>query len=207
MQCCTPAHVLAAHPFAASSDAASSDSAGEYWLVYWRHWENFGPLALNLSHQQSGQGASERLRNAEKRISTKTRSTMRSDVKTTLTEVKMAAIRKRSENINQIKTYQRTDRVTVLGLVCEKMAKRVATVRMETEVRQAAQSLARMPQAVSEVEGNEAVDDEGAEDEIWAVTHITEDDELEGEVGQDEEDVVSTLLELAQWEYISVEEQ
>ena len=83
--------------------------------------------------------------------------------------------------------------MTVLGLVCEKMAKRVATVRMETEVRQAAQSLARMPQAVSEVEGNEAVDDEGAEDEIWAVTHITEDDELEGEVGQDEEDVVSVL--------------
>ena len=68
-------------------------------------------------------------------------------------------------------------------------------------------SLARIPQTVSEVEGNEAVDDEGAEDEIWAVTHITEDDELENEVGQDEEDVVSTLLELAQWEYISVEEQ
>ena len=104
----------------------------------------------------------------------------------------MAAIRKRSENINQIKTYQRTDRVTVLGLVCEKMAKRVATVRMETEVRQAAQSLARMPQAVSEVGANEAVDDEDAEDEIWAVTDITEDDE------QDQEDVVATLLELAQ---------
>ena len=87
------------------------------------------------------------------------------------------------------------------------MAKRVVTVRMETKARQAAQSLARMPQAVSEVEGNEAVNYEGAENEIWAVTDITEDDELEGEVGQDEEDVVSALLELAQWECISVEEQ
>jgi len=182
-------------------EAASSDSAGEYWLVYWRHLEHFGPFALNLSHQQSGQGASERLHNAEKRISTKTRSTMRSDVKTALTEVKMATIRKRSEHINQLKTYQRTDRVTILGLVCEKMAKRVATVQMETEVRQVAQSLARMPQAVSQAGANEAVDDEGAEDEIWAVTDITEDDE------QDQEDVVAALLELAQWECISVEEQ
>jgi len=119
----------------------------------------------------------------------------------------MAAISKRSEYINQIKTYQRTDRVTILGLVCEKMAKRVATVQMETEARQAAQSLARMPQAVSQAGANEAVDDEGAEDEIWAVTDITEDDELEGEVGQDQEDVVAALLELAQWECISVEEQ
>jgi len=113
----------------------------------------------------------------------------------------MAVIRKRSEYINQIKTYQRTDRVTILGLVCEKMAKRVATVQMETEARQAAQSLARVSQAVSQAGANEAVDDEGAEDEIWTVTDITEDDE------QDQEDVVATLLELAQWQCISVEEQ
>jgi len=53
----------------------------------------------------------------------------------------------------------------------------------------------------------QGLQNEGAEDEIWAVTHITEDDELEGEVGQDEKDVVSALLELAQWECISVEEQ
>jgi len=113
----------------------------------------------------------------------------------------MAAIRKRSEYINQIKTYQRTDRVMILGLVCEKMAKRVGTVQMETEARQAAQSLARVSQAVSQAGANEAVDDEGAEDEIWAVTDITEEDE------QGQEDVVAALLELAQWECISVEEQ
>jgi len=129
---------------------------------------------------------------------------MRSDVKTALTEVKMTVIRKRSERINQIKTYQRTDRVTILGLVCEKMVKRVATVQMETKGGQAVQNLARMPQTVSEVGTNEAVDDEDTEDEIWAVTDITEDDELEGEVGQDQEDVVVTLLELAQCECISV---
>jgi len=84
------------------------------------------------------------------------------------------------------------------------MSARKSTFRM---ARQAAQSLARMPQAVSQAGANEAVDDEGAEDEIWAVTDITEDDELEGEVGQDQEDVVAALLELAQWECISVEEQ
>jgi hypothetical protein len=62
-------------------------------------------------------------------------------------------------------------------------------------------NLARVSQAVSQAGANEAVDDEGAEDEIWAVTDITEDDE------QDQEDVVAALLELAQWECISVEEQ
>ena len=89
----------------------------------------------------------------------------------------MTAIRKRSEYINQIKTYQRTDRVTILGLVCEKLAKRVATVQMETETSQTAQILARVSQTVRQAGANEAVDDEGAEDEIWAVTDITEDDE------------------------------
>jgi len=72
------------------------------------------------------------------------------------------------------------------------MAKRVTTVQMETETRQAAQSLARVSQAVSQAGANEAVDDEGAEVEIWAVTDIVGDDE------QDQEDVVASLLELAQ---------
>ena len=51
---------------------------------------------------------------------------------------------KRCERVNEQKTYKRGDRVTVLGLVCEKMAKRVAHVRKESDERQAATCLARM---------------------------------------------------------------
>ena len=175
--------------------------------LYWRHLESFGPLALNLSHQQSGQGASERLHNAEKRISTKSRARLRPDVKDALTCIKMSAIRKRSERVNLAKTYRRTDRVTVLGLVCEKMAKRVAAVNKEREDRQAAQSLARMSHVVALEEG--AATEEGAEAEIWSVTDITEEELDEGLKTDEEEgemDVVAALLELAEWECVEVED-
>jgi hypothetical protein len=188
-----------------AKEAAQSDSAGDYWKVYWQHLPNFGPLALNLSHQQSGQGASERLHNAEKRISTKTRNRLRPEVKEALTEVKMSALRKRSERVNEKKTYQRTDRVTVLGLVCEKMAQRVAYVRKEREDMQAAQSLARIHLQVAP-EDDSGVD-EGAEDEIWEVTDIPEEDLNEGEGEREQEvDAVAALLELAQWEEVEVED-
>ena len=47
----------------------------------------------------------------------------------------MSGIRKRSEFDNQRKTYDRTDRVTVLGLVCEKMIERVVVDRQKEERR------------------------------------------------------------------------
>jgi len=56
-------------------------------------------------------------------------------VKETLTEVKMSAMCKRAAEANEKKTYQSTDRVTVLGLVCEKMAERVVLPRQEEEDR------------------------------------------------------------------------
>ena len=42
-------------------------------------------------------------------------------MKEEMTEVKMSMIRKRSQDDNQKKTYDRKDSVTVLGMVCEKM--------------------------------------------------------------------------------------
>ena len=50
-------------------------------------------------------------------------------MKVVLTEVKMLRILKRSELEQQKKTYQCGDRVTVLGLVCDKMPKRLSLVR------------------------------------------------------------------------------
>ena len=37
------------------------NSAGDYWMSYHEFLPHFGPVALVLSHQQSGQGTSERL--------------------------------------------------------------------------------------------------------------------------------------------------
>ena len=76
---------------------------------------------LMLSHQQSGQDTSERLHQAVKRISTKARNRLSGKVKEALTEVKMSGIRKRAAESDKKKTYRGADRVTVLGLVCEKM--------------------------------------------------------------------------------------
>ena len=73
-----------------------------------------------LSPQQSGQGASAGLHNDEKHISIKSRNSLGHKVKKDLKEVKMSMKRKRSDLTNQRKTYWGTDRVTVLGLVCEK---------------------------------------------------------------------------------------
>ena len=96
----------------------------------------------------------------------------------------------------------------MLGLVCEKMAKRVAAVNKEREDRQAAQSLARMSHVVA-LEEEGAAAEEGAEAEIWSVTDSTEE-ELDAALKTDEEegemDVVAALLELAQWECVEVED-
>ena len=56
-------------------------------------------------------------------------------MKQELSEVKMSMIRKRSQDDNQKKTYERKDSVTVLGMVWEKMTERVTVVRQEEEDR------------------------------------------------------------------------
>jgi hypothetical protein len=73
------------------------------------------------THQQSGQGTRESFHQTQKSIITKTRNLLEHKVKETLTEVKMSVMRKRTVETDKKKTYQRADRVTVLGLVCEKM--------------------------------------------------------------------------------------
>jgi hypothetical protein len=60
-------------------------------------------------------------------------------VKRALTEVKMSGISKRSELDNQMKTYQCTKKVTVLGLVCGKMSERVMILWQEVEDRRVSQ--------------------------------------------------------------------
>jgi len=82
----------------------------------------------------------------------------------------------------------------------EKMAKRVADVRKESDERQAAMCLARMqvPSIPVDTQDDTGVD-QGAEDEIWEVTDGPAE---EYEETQGEGDAVAALLELAQWELV-----
>jgi hypothetical protein len=102
-----------------------------------------------LSNQQSGQDTSDLLHQSAKRISTKARNRLGGKVKQDLTEVKMSGIRKRAAETDKKKTYRCVDRVTVLGLVCEKIG-----------------------------DGEGMVDDDCFPDdrEVWEVTHVREED-------------------------------
>ena len=76
----------------------------------------------------------------------------------------MSAIRKRTTSVNEIKTYQSMDRVTVLGLVCEKMTVRVVLARQEEEDRRLRKDLVSTvkdgPGEEEDIENDEGVQDE-----------------------------------------------
>jgi hypothetical protein len=150
-------------------------SAGDYWLAYHSFLPHFGPVALMLSNQQSGQGTSERFHQSAKRISTKARNSLGAKVKQALTEVKMSSMRKRAAEADKKKTYRGADRVTVLGLVCEKMAERVVCARQEEEDRRVRQEVRNSPQEELG-DGEGMVDDDCFPDdrEVWEVTHVCE---------------------------------
>ena len=76
----------------------------------------------------------------------------------------MSTIRKREEVVNEIKTYQSVDRVTVLGLVGEKMTEGVVLPRQEEEDRRSRKDLVR---TVEDGPGEEEdiEDDDGVQDE------------------------------------------
>jgi hypothetical protein len=185
--------------------AASLSSAGDYWLAYHSFLPHFGPVALMLSNQQSGQGTSERLHQSAKRISTKARNRLGGKVKEALTEVKMSSMRKRAAEADKKKTYRGADRVTVLGLVCEKMAERVVCDRQKEEDRRERQEVRNSPQQELG-DGEGMVDDDCFPDdrEVWEVTHVREEDvqTTEGEGV----DFLGELLELSGWTLVDDDE-
>ena len=71
----------------------------------------------------------------------------------------MSLMCKRSSDDNENKTYQRTDRVTVLGLVCGKMTQGVLLVRQEEEDRRERQEVSSITQD-HEVEETDMEDDD-----------------------------------------------
>ena len=107
----------------------------------------------------------------------------------------MSVMCKRTAESNEKKTYQSTDRVTVLGLVCEKMSELVVFVRQEEEERRTRQEVSSITQDDT-VDEEDLEDDEGFQDErdIWEVAHVSEE-ELETTEGEGV-DLLSELLEL-----------
>jgi hypothetical protein len=93
----------------------------------------------------------------------------------------------------------------VLGLVCEKMAERVALARKEEEDRQVREEVSNITQDES-VNGEGMVDDDGFPDDrqLWEVTHVREED-LETTEGEGV-DFPAELLELSGWTVVDDEE-
>ena len=111
------------------------------------------------------------------------------------------AMCKRAGEADKNKTYRRADRVTVLGLVCEKMAERVPCVRQEEEDRRVRQEVCNSPQEESG-DGEGMLDDDCFPDdrEVWEVTHVREED-VETTEGEGV-DLLGQLLDLTGWSQV-----
>ena len=111
----------------------------------------------------------------------------------------------RRKEVDKNKTYRMSDRVTVLGLVCEKMSERVAFSRQEEEDRRVRQEVCNSPQEESD-DGEGMVDDDCFPDdrEVWEVTHVREED-VETTEGEGV-DFLGELLEVVGWGQVDDEE-
>ena len=101
-----------------------------------------------------------------------------------------------------MKKYQSMDRVTVLGLVCEKMTEWVVLPRQEGEDRPSRKKVVRI---VEDDPGEEEdiEDDEGVQDQrqIWEVAHVSEE-ELETTEGEGV-DLLTQFLEMVGWSEVN----
>jgi hypothetical protein len=126
-------------------------------------------------------------------------------VKQALTEVKMSGMCQRAAEADEKKTYRDVDRVTVLGLVCEKMTERVVCARQEEEDRRVRQEVFNSPQEESG-DGEGMIDDDCFPDdrEVWEGTHVCEED-VETTEGEGV-DFLCELLDLSGWTLLDEEE-
>jgi hypothetical protein len=118
----------------------------------------------------------------------------------------MSGMRKRAATeSDKKKTYRVADRVTVLGLVCEKMTERVACARQEEEDRRVRQEVINSPQEESG-DGEGMVDDDCFLDdsEVWEGTHVREED-VETTEGEGV-DFLCELLDLSGWTLLDDED-
>jgi len=98
--------------------AVAQDSrAFDYWSLCHNILTNFGLVEIMLCSQQGGQGTSESMHQVTKQVRTKTRNKQSGVVDAAYTEIKMDMLQQRATDVNVKKIIQRTDKVSVLGLV------------------------------------------------------------------------------------------
>ena len=126
---------------------------------------------------------------ATKQVRTKTRHKQSGVVGAMYTEIKMGILQQRATDVNAKKIIQRTDKVSVLGLVCEKMALRVREMEKTEAERVAAQ--------IQAVPAQSFVDFEVEDEDVDIENEMLDTSIVHGEGGLEEEDAVSALLSLA----------
>jgi len=152
-------------------------------------------VAIMLSSQQAGQGTSERMHQVTNQVRTKTRNKQAGVVGAAYTEIKMGIPQQRATDVNAKKIIQRTDKVSVLGLVCEKMALRVSEMEKTEAERVAASTLVQ----IQAVPAQSFVDFEVEDDDVDIENEMLNTSIAHGVRVLEEEDAVSALLSLAGW--------
>ena len=181
------------------STAAQHLSAYEYWSTFHSYVPNWGPIALMLCAQRSGQGASERMHQVVKRHRHKGSNRQSSIVTAARSELHMHIAREKFMKQEALRAAKGTDAVKVLGLVCESMAERAIEAKNIQDASKAANALANLKESEDFDDHDDDGDDkerEEADNDIHAAAVG------EGEYGGihegDEDDVISALLALAE---------
>jgi len=170
---------------------AQDSGAFDYWSLYHNLLTNFGPVAIMLCSQQADQGTSERMHQVTKQVRTKTRNKQSGVVGAAYTEIKMGILQQRATDVNAKKIIQRIDKVSLLGLVCEKMALRVSEMEKTEAERVVASTLVQIQAVPAQSFVDFEVEDIENEMLDTSIAH--------GGGVLEEEDAVSALLSLAGW--------
>ena len=128
-----------------------------------------------------------------KQVRTKTRNTQSGVVGAAYTEIKMDILQQRTTDVNAKKIIQRTDKVSVLGLVFEKMVLRVSEMEKTEAERVTASTLAQIQAVPAQI----FVDFEVEDDDVDIETEMLDTSIAHGGGVLEEEDTVSARLSLA----------
>jgi len=148
-----------------------------------------------LCSQQAGQGTSERMHQVTKQVRTKTRNKQSGVVGTAYTEIKLGILQQRATDVSVKKIMQRTDKVSALGLVCEKMALRVSEMEKTEAERVEASTLVQ----IQAVPAQSFVDFEVEDDDVDIKNEMLDTSIAHGGGVLEEEDAVSAVLSLSGW--------
>ena len=115
-----------------------------------------------LCSQQAGQGTSERMHQVTKQVRMKTSNKQSGVVGAAYTKIKMGILQQRATDVNTKKIIQRTYKVSLLGLVCEKMALHVSEIEKTETERVVASTLVQ----IQAVPAQSFVDFEAEDDDV-----------------------------------------